>query len=65
MSSTTQGCGCCGRYGHTQAACNKKQDVEGRSKSGKYNTKDSFRTTVLKKEVQPEAAEKKTSNMFV
>ena len=42
IGSTTQRCGYCGRYGHVEEACYKKQADEARSKPDKGKTKDSF-----------------------
>ena len=65
VGSATQGCGYCGRYVHTETACYKKQADEARSKADKDKAKDSFPKMILKKEVEPEAEEKKKPIMFV
>ena len=65
VGSTSQGCGYCGRYGHTEAACYKKQTDEARSKADKEKDKASFPKMILKKEVEPEPEEKKKPIMFV
>ena len=63
--STTQVCGYCGRYRHTEATCYKKQAEKARSKADKEKIKDSFSKAMLKKEAKPEAQEKKKPVMFV
>ena len=65
VGSATQGCGYCGRYGHTEAVCYKKQADEARSKSDKRKASDCSPKTILKKEVEPESEEKKKLIMFV
>ena len=65
VGSTTQGCGYCGRYGHTEAACYKKQADQARYKADKDKTNNDFAKTILKKEVEPESEENKRPIMFV
>ena len=43
--------------------CYKKQADEERSKAGKAKTKDIFPKMILKKEVEPDAEEKKKQTM--
>ena len=59
IGSRTQGCGYCGRYGHTDAACYKKQADEPRPKTYKEKAKEGFPKKILKKEVEPEVEKKK------
>ena len=61
---TTQGCGYCGRYGHTEVAYYKKQTDEARSRSGNDKSIECFPKTILKKEAKLEAAEKKKPIKF-
>ena len=65
IESTTQRCGSCGKYGHAESACYKKQASEARSKADKCKTKEGFPKTILKKEVELQVEEKKRPTMFV
>ena len=64
IGSRAQGCGYCGRYGHIEAVCYKKQADEARSKADEDKAKEGFPKTLLKKKVEPEAEEEKKPIMF-
>ena len=53
------------KYGHTEAACYKKQADEAKCKAVEDKSKESSPKTILKKEFGQEAEEKKKPIMFV
>ena len=54
-----------GKLGHIEAACYRKHTDKARSKEDKDKAKEGFQKAMLKKEVEPEAEEKKKTIMFV
>ena len=59
IGSTTQGCVYCGRYGHTEATCCKKQAEKARLKAEKDKTRDILPKMILNKEVDPKRRRKR------
>ena len=61
-TDSVKSCNYCGRYGHSEAACHKKQADEARSRNHKQNTQ---KVQILKKEVVTPAEQKEKPIMYV